>query len=242
MGDGYGAAEFAAFTRSVDDVVGVPARVLDALHRPIGIQVIGRAGVGRSTLVSVLERSGFANVDEAPAVDAPGRPDPEIGPDVVVYVFTGALRTPDIRVLAKAPGGSTVAVLAKADALGTWEDAVRAANVAAAETGVRTVPARAASDAGAVLAAVENCVRVARARRTREALDALAVAAAQDVGGAIRDGIEDLLRSDPAVFAGAEACAAVAVRGGDSAGDRRRRDVAERRARTRRTVAAGPSR
>ena len=44
-------------------------------------------------------------------MDAPGRPDPDIGPDVVVHVFTGALRTPDMRVLTNAPRGSTVAVL-----------------------------------------------------------------------------------------------------------------------------------
>ncbi|BCN55896.1 hypothetical protein RE9425_42860 [Prescottella equi] len=239
MGDGYGADEFEAFTRSVGDVVGVPTRVLDELSSPIGIQVLGRAGVGRSTLVSLLERSGCTNVAEAPAVDTPGRPDPDIGPDVVVHVFTGALRTPDMRVLTNAPRGSTVAVLAKADALGSWDDAVRAAATAAAVTGVRVIPTSASADAGALVTAVEDCVRVVRARRVRETLDALAAAAARDVDGPTRDGIEDFLRSDPAVFAAAEA---VAVLGGDRAGDRRRQEQAQRRARTRRAVATGTRR
>lgn len=239
MGDGYGADEFEAFTRSVGDVVGVPTRVLDELSSPIGIQVLGRAGVGRSTLVSLLERSGCTNVAEAPAVDTPGRPDPDIGPDVVVHVFTGALRTPDMRVLTNAPRGSTVAVLAKADALESRDDAVRAAATAAAKTGVRVIPTSASADAGALVTAVEDCVRVVRARRVRETLDALAVAAARDVHGPTRDGIEAFLRSDPAVFAAAEAAA---VLGGDRAGDRRREERAQHRARTRRAVAAGTRR
>lgn len=242
MGDGYGAAEFAAFTRAVGDVVEAPAGVLDAMRRPVEIQVVGRAGVGRSTLASALERSGFGDVVEAPPVDAPGRTDPELGPDVVVYVFTGALRTPDVRVLEKVRLGSTVAVLAKADALGSWEDAVRAANAAAAETGVRTVPLSAGWDTAAVVDAVGAGVQVVQARRVREVLDALAVIAAQDVGGAIRDGIEAFLRSDPAVFARSESAVVLGADKEDSEGDRRRRAVAERRARTRRAVAAGTSR
>ncbi|WP_420882013.1 hypothetical protein [Rhodococcus sp. (in: high G+C Gram-positive bacteria)] len=247
MGDGSGAAEFAAFTRAVGDVVGAPAGVLHAMRRPVEIQVVGRAGVGRSTLVSALERSGFANVVEAPAVDVPGRTDPELGPDVVVYVFTGALRTPDVRVLAKARRRSTVAVLAKADAFGSREVAARASNAAAAETGVRTVPLSAGRDLAVVVDAVGAAVQVVRARRVREMLDVLAVTAAQDVGGAIRDGIEAFLRSDPAVFAASESAAVLGAddRGADeedSEGDRRRRAVVERRARTSRAVAAGTSR
>uniref|UniRef100_UPI001F193923 hypothetical protein n=1 Tax=Rhodococcus hoagii TaxID=43767 RepID=UPI001F193923 len=165
VGDGYGADEFEAFTRSVGDVVGVPTRVLDELSSPIGIQVLGRAGVGRSTLVSLLERSGCTNVAEAPAVDTPGRPDPDIGPDVVVHVFTGALRTPDMRVLTNAPRGSTVAVLAKADALGSRDDAVRAAATAAAKTGVRVIPTSASADAAGARGGGERAQHRARTRR-----------------------------------------------------------------------------
>ncbi|WP_258195524.1 hypothetical protein [Rhodococcus sp. OK519] len=218
---------------------GVPAHTLDELRRPVGVQVMGRAGVGRSTVVSLLERSGFANVVEAPAVDAPGRPDPEAGPDVVVYVFTGALHTPDVRALAAAPSGSTVAVLNKADTLGSWDEAVWAANTAAAEAGVRTVPRADGTAADAVHAVVDHAIRVVRARRIHIALDALATVGAADPDGAVRDGIECFLRSDRAVLAAAESAALVA---GDGAGDRRRREIAERRARTRRAVAAGPAR
>lgn len=237
MSDAAGGSAFAEFVLLAADVVGVPARVLDRMRRPVGIQVAGRAGVGRSTVAAALERPGLTDVVDAPAVDVPSRPDPELGPDVVVYVFTGTLRAPDIRALATAPRESTVAVLNKADALGSWEDAVRAAATAAAETGVRTVAASAVADAGALVEAVEHCVLVVRAHRIREALDELAATAARDVDGAIRDGIEGFLRSDPAVIAAAESTSLV---GGDGAGDRRRRDIARRRARTRAAVAGAP--
>ena len=211
------------------DIAGAAGQALADATAPIRIQVAGRAGVGRTTVVGVLERAGFAHVTETSAVDAPGSPDPVLDGDVVVYVLSGSPRTPDVDALRRAPRTGTVALVNKADLLTSWAVALRIAAECESETGVPTLPlvGRAAGPGtadgvGAATAAVAARVGAARARRDRAVLAAVAEAAAQ---GPDRDVLENYLRSDEAVRLAAQAAES---RGGGVA-DRRRRDLAGRR-------------
>ncbi len=146
--------------------------------------MLGRAGVGRSTLVSLLERSGCTNVP-SPGRGRAGAARPGHRPRRRGSRVHRRPAHPDMRVLANAPRGSTVAVLAKADALGSWDDAVRAAATAAAETGVRVIPTSASAMRRAGDGRRGLCPGGA-GPPGRETLDALAVAAARDVHGPTR--------------------------------------------------------
>lgn len=215
--------------RIAADIGGAARQALDAATLPIRIQVAGRAGVGRTAVVGVLERAGFGSVTEASAVDAPGADDPVLDGDVVVYVLSGAPRTPDVDALRRAPRDATVALVNKADLLASWGVALRIAGECEAETGVRTLPLVGRETAPGspdgvtdAAAAVAACVHGAQARRGRAALKTLAEAAAR---GPDRDILESYLRSDEAVRLAAHA--AEAAGGGAAAG--RRRDLARRR-------------
>ncbi|MGO4202597.1 hypothetical protein AB4Z09_12760 [Rhodococcus sp. TAF43] len=227
--------ELAQLGRFAAGVGGAPLRALDDYREPIRIQVVGRAGAGRTTTVGLLERSGFTDVAESTAVDAPGSADPDFDGDVVVYLLAGAPRTPDVEALRRAPRDVTVAILGKADMLGSWAVAVRTAIECTAETGVPTVPMVAGPDPDTsvgvddVVSAVADCVRSAQAARTRTLLRALAEAAAR---GPHRDAVEQYLRSDEAVHAAARAARSLP----DGPANRRRVESALRRARVREAV------
>ncbi len=215
--------------RIAADIGGAARQALDEATGPIRIQVAGRAGVGRTAVVGVLARAGLGSVTESSAVDVPGAADPVLDGDVVVYVLSGALRTPDVDALRRAPRGATIALVNKADLLASWGVALRIAAECEAETGVRTLPlvgrepAPGTPDGAAdVVAAVAAAARIAQARRGRAALKVLAEAAAR---GPDRDVLESYLRSDEAV----RLAAAAAEVPGDGAADRRRRDLAGRR-------------
>lgn len=217
------------FGRIAADIGGAAQRALDDTTAEIRIQVVGRAGVGRTAVAGVLGRAGFGSVTESSAVDAPGTDDPVLDGDVVVYVLSGAPRTPDVDVVERAPRDATIALVNKADLLGSWGDALRIAAECEAETGVRTLPTVCRAPAPGtpdgvkdMVAAVEACVHAVQARRVRAALKTLAEAAAR---GPDRDVLENCLRSDEAVHAAADAAAAL----GDGVADRRRRDLARRR-------------
>ncbi|GAB2635892.1 hypothetical protein ABI214_17265 [Prescottella soli] len=209
--------------------IGAARQALDEATAPIRIQVVGRAGVGRTAVAGVLGRAGLGPVAESSAVDAPGAADPVLDGDVVVYVLSGAPRTPDIDALTRAPRDATVALVNKADLLGSWGAALRIAAECEAETGVRTLPSVARAPAPGtpdgvqdVVAAVAACVHAASACRGRVALKTVAEAAAR---GPERDVLESYLRSDEAVQLAAHAAEA----SGDGAADRRRRALARRR-------------
>ncbi|WP_430334276.1 hypothetical protein [Rhodococcus sp. ACT016] len=211
------------------DIGGAAREALGEATAPIRIQVAGRAGVGRTTVVEVLERAGFGDVIETTPVDAPGAADPVLDGDVVVYVLSGAPRTPDVAALRRTSHGGTVALLNKADLLTSWAVALRIATECETETAVPTLPlvARAPGrgtpdGVSAATAAVAARVRIARARRARTVLATVAEAAAR---GTDRDVLESYLRSDEAVRLAALAAEAR----GDGVADRRRGDLARRR-------------
>lgn len=215
------------------DTGGTAARVLGELTEPIRIQVVGRAGVGRTGVVGLLGAAGLGTVTDSSAVDAPGSADPEVDGDVVVYVLSGPARTPDLDVLRRAPREVTVALANKADLQPSWAAALLVAAECEAETGIVTLPLvaldaadRAVDGRADALAAVASAVTAARTRRSRAALLAIAEGAAR---GPERDVLEQYLRSDEAV--GLAAAAADAL--GDGAADRRRRELSTRRAQVR---------
>ncbi|QBJ96070.1 hypothetical protein ERC79_08855 [Rhodococcus sp. ABRD24] len=241
--DGSDAFGPTAGLRRLAAACGAVRQAVAAQDAPIRIQVTGRSGVGRTTVAQVLERAGFRDVAETSPIDAPDAPDPVLDGDVVVHVLAVAPRDADIAALRRAPRGSTVAILGKADAQGSsWAAAVEASNACAAETGVRTVPMVGTADdveagAEAVTAAVADCIRVALARRTRTLLATLAAQAAR---GPEREMIEDYLRSDEAVQAAARSAAVVTGQASaESAAERRRAALAADRAQIRASVHDG---
>lgn len=218
------------------DTGGTAARALEVSTAPIRIQVVGRAGVGRTTVVSVLGAVGFVDVTESPALDAPGEADPALDGDVVVHVLSGPARTPDLEMLRRAPRDVTVALVNKADLQPSWARALVVAAECEAQTGVVTLPIVAADAVRAApgapdgradtLAALTSAVEAAQARRARAALDTLVEGAAR---GPERDLLEEYLRSDEAVRLTVHAADAL----GPGRADRRRRDLAMRRSRVR---------
>ncbi|WP_028478367.1 hypothetical protein [Nocardia sp. CNY236] len=120
---------------SIGDAV---AAAVDAWRTPPRIQVAGRARAGRS---AVLHALGLMTAQETDPVDQPQTPTPELDADIVVYVLSAAPTPADRRVLSTVPPERTIAVLNKADAIGSrWADAVAAAEHYGAQLGVSVVP------------------------------------------------------------------------------------------------------
>jgi hypothetical protein len=89
----------------------------------------------------VLHALALMSAVETDPVDRPGAPDPELDADIVVYVFSAAPSPADRRVLAALPPQRTIAVLNKADAIGSrWSDAVAAAQQYSRELRIPVVP------------------------------------------------------------------------------------------------------
>src|SRR5574340_381830 len=104
---------------------------------PIRIQVSGRSGVGKTTVVRALgllegtsppEGAGWPEGIEAVetgGVDSPGVDDPRLDADVVIYVLADSVRAPDRAALARVDPNRAVGVLTKADAVShSWADVV----------------------------------------------------------------------------------------------------------------------
>jgi GTPase Era involved in 16S rRNA processing len=104
----------------------------------VRIQVTGRAGAGKSTLLQAL---ALISAEETTPVDEPGRPDPVLDADLLVYVLSSALQPGDRAVLSGLPRDRTLVVLNKADAVGSrWGDAVAAVDQCGYEMGMATLP------------------------------------------------------------------------------------------------------
>jgi hypothetical protein len=120
--------------RIVDQLVAAAAR----WRRPVRIQVTGRARAGKSTLLRAL---ALLSAEETAPVDEPGRSDPVLDGDLVVYVLSTAPQPADRRILAGLPAERTIVVLNKADAIGArWAEAVTAAVRYATELRVPVLP------------------------------------------------------------------------------------------------------
>jgi hypothetical protein len=114
------------------------AAAAGAWRRPLRIQVTGRQGVGKSTLLRAL---ALMSAEETGPVDDPGGADPVLDGDLVVYVLSAALQLADRRALGNLPRDRTLVVLNKADAVGVrWADAVTTAERCAAELGMPALP------------------------------------------------------------------------------------------------------
>ncbi|WP_159846322.1 hypothetical protein [Nocardia sp. CY41] len=114
------------------------AAAVTAWRKPPRIQVTGRAHAGRSTVLHALALMSAVETDP---VDRPGAPDPDLDADIIVYVLSAAPTPADRRVLATLPPQRAIAVLNKADAIGSrWGDAVAAAQQYGRELRIPVVP------------------------------------------------------------------------------------------------------
>ncbi|MCC3327591.1 hypothetical protein [Nocardia abscessus] len=114
------------------------AAAVSAWRKPPRIQVTGRAHAGRTTVLHALALMSAVETDP---VDQPGAADPELDADIVVYVLSATPSPADRRVLATLPPQRTIAVLNKADAIGSrWGDAVAAAEQYGSQLRIPVVP------------------------------------------------------------------------------------------------------
>ena len=120
-----------------------------ALHKrlqPILVRVTGRAGVGKSAIVSVLD-SERLDADGLEVQVHEGRTDNSAG-EVLVHVIAGAVSPVDTAFLSSRPRGvpdGTVVVLTKAD---TLDDPSAAAATASAQLGRTVLPVMGTTAAG----------------------------------------------------------------------------------------------
>ncbi|RDI63153.1 hypothetical protein [Nocardia pseudobrasiliensis] len=118
------------------------AEAIARRRRPLRIQVTGRSRAGKSTLLRAL---ALISAEETDPVDEPGRADPVLDGDLVVYILAAAPQAADRRILAGLARDRTLVVLNKADAIGSrWVDAVAAADRCARELGLPVLPVVAA--------------------------------------------------------------------------------------------------
>ncbi|MFH5228738.1 hypothetical protein [Antrihabitans spumae] len=160
--------------RLVERVQRVDASVADQLsesvaryQRPLTVQVAGRAGTGRSSVIRALlagraEPFGFDPVESDP-VDSPATPDPTLDGDLVLYVLAASMHPADRAAVRAIPVGHGLVVLNKADAVGASLATVLAReNECTDALGVRTLPLVAITAASsavtpAELAMLRNC-------------------------------------------------------------------------------------
>ncbi|WP_330184342.1 hypothetical protein OHB26_12525 [Nocardia sp. NBC_01503] len=107
--------------------------------RPPRIQITGRARAGKSTVRNALS---LLTAEETAPIDAPGRTDPVLDADLILYVLPGTLTSADRRALAPLNPDRTLVVLNKADAISPrWSDAAQAAERHTENLGIHTLPA-----------------------------------------------------------------------------------------------------
>lgn len=165
--------------------------VVSRWRAPLTVGVSGRPGVGKSTVLAVLEDSPVPEEPpvEVHGVDDPDRPWPRLDHDVLVHVIVRALYPVDRRVLAGRDASGTVVVVNRIELV---PDSVATVAELADMVGTPVV----AFDAEPVQAAV--AAAIARRRRVRDAalLGGLeAVAAAEP---SVRSPVESFLAGAPA--------------------------------------------
>ncbi|MGW4530574.1 hypothetical protein ACWEOI_06450 [Nocardia sp. NPDC004340] len=102
------------------------------------IQVTGRARAGKTTLCRALS---LLTAEETRPIDRPGRPNPTLDADLLLYVLPGRADAADRRLLATLPPDRTLVVLNKADAIGVrWSDAATAAEALASDLDLPVFP------------------------------------------------------------------------------------------------------
>lgn len=196
----------------VDGLDPTAAQVLRAavaqFFAPICVQVAGRAGVGRTSVVSVLARGGIDAV-ETSGIDVPGAADPNLDGDVVVYVLVDSVRAADAAALIVV-GPTAIAVLNKTDALAGA--AIERVAECEAQLGIPILPLIATGDASASgVDALSKTVRTRIERiRAGRGTGLMRTLEAQAARSRARDHIEEYVRSDDAV---AIASAAARARG-----------------------------
>lgn len=107
-------------------------------QRPITCMVTGRAGAGKSTVVTAFDMNGAVETSPIDSLDVP---DPVLDADLVVYVIAETLQPADRAALASVPPHRVVAVLNKADAIdGGRRAALARANEYMTTLGAQTFP------------------------------------------------------------------------------------------------------
>lgn len=102
------------------------------------IQVTGRARAGKTTLCHALS---LLTAEETHPLDRPGRPNPTLDADLLLYVLPGLADAADRRILATLPPDRTLVALNKADAIGVrWSDAAVTAEALTADLGRPVFP------------------------------------------------------------------------------------------------------
>ncbi|MFD4366743.1 hypothetical protein [Rhodococcus sp. NPDC058521] len=180
------------------------AAAFEAHSAPVRVQIAGRAGVGRTTVTTMLRNATPepSRIDfvETSAFDSPATADPVLDADVLVYLLVDALRSADRRALETTTAASVVLVLNKADTLGSDTSEIGARiDECTRECGTKVYPlvATTAEGAEAVVDAVTAGVRSAEIARGGVLICELRRQAARSF--AARDVIEQCVTSDAAV-------------------------------------------
>ncbi|MCQ4121116.1 hypothetical protein [Rhodococcus tibetensis] len=117
------------------------------LRAPIRVQITGRAGVGRTTVATVLKDGAIpgAVIEEPGPLDVPDAPDPVLDGDVVVCVLVESVRAAERAAVAGLE--RALFVLNKADALGesrepadVWNAALTRAAECSSDGGLPALP------------------------------------------------------------------------------------------------------
>ena len=172
----------------------------DAYRATVRVEVTGRAGVGRTALVSALGAVPCAEIVETTAWDRPDAEDPSLDGDVVVLVVLDSPRAAD-RAAVAAAGDRLVLVLGKAD---TVADVARSVERVTDLFGpcLPVSTGRAVSGVGAVRAEIVRRVtatRAGRAARLQRLIRDL------DRVPELRDAVDEFTSSDEGVRLAAEA-------------------------------------
>ena len=170
------------------------SRAVRRYRAPVRIEVTGRAGVGRSAVITALGPMQGAEVVETPAWDVPGGEDPALTAELIVLVVCDPPRRADVAAAGIA-GDRGLAVLNKAD---TLADSAVAAERTAAALGVPCLPVDSRSQFGVA------DLRIAVTDRLEACLAARAAALSADlralIGTAsVRDAVEEYLAGDEAL-------------------------------------------
>ncbi len=182
----------------------------DACQATVRVDVTGRAGVGRTALVSVLGAVPGAEIVETTAWDRPDAEDPPLDGDVVVLVVLDSPRAAD-RAAVAAAGDRLILALGKADTLADVPRSVERVTDLFGSTCLPVSADRVVSGVAAVRAEIVRRVaatRAGRAARLQRLIRDL------DRFPELRDAVDEFTSSAEGVRLAAEA-----MPGGDVDGD-----------------------
>ncbi|MFF0817966.1 hypothetical protein ACFYVR_22790 [Rhodococcus sp. NPDC003318] len=165
-----------------------------ALEEDVLVEVTGRAGVGRSAIVTALGPVAGAEVVETAAWDRPAAADPELRGDVVVLALLDPPRSADRA--AAAANARLLPVLTKAD---TLADPDRSAARISALLGTHCLPVTAVGEVRGIATLRDELADRVATVGARRAVALLTLLRSLGEHPALRDPVEDHLASDDGV-------------------------------------------